>query len=65
MRVITYPQYTLLTALPNIFGKRRIKDGEMVQANKPETVIVYQDAEGKEPFTKWLNGLPLPICRRG
>ena len=29
----------------------------MVQANKPETVIVYQDAEGKEPFTKWLNGV--------
>ena len=29
----------------------------MAQATKPKKVIVYQDENGKEPFTNWLNGL--------
>ena len=34
-----------------------VKDEETVQPTGPKTVIVYQDARGKEPFTEWLHGL--------
>lgn len=27
-------------------------------------VIIYQDAAGKEPFTRWLNSLRDPVTRR-
>ncbi|HOO82863.1 MAG TPA: type II toxin-antitoxin system RelE/ParE family toxin [Alphaproteobacteria bacterium] len=29
----------------------------MAQPTEPKTVMVYQDENGKEPFTDWLNGL--------
>lgn len=34
-----------------------VKDEETVQPTGPKTVIVYQDAGGKEPLTEWLHGL--------
>lgn len=29
----------------------------MIKPVKPKTLMVYQDADGNEPFTNWLNGL--------
>ena len=29
----------------------------MIKPVKPRTLTVYQDADGNEPFTNWLNGL--------
>lgn len=34
-----------------------VRDEETVQAAETKTVIVYQDARGKEPFTEWLHNL--------
>jgi putative addiction module killer protein len=36
----------------------------MTRAGTPKTVLVYQDARGREPFTAWLNGLRDPKGRR-
>ncbi len=32
--------------------------------NSPKKVIIYQDASGKEPFTRWLKKLRDPSSRR-
>ena len=29
----------------------------MTRSVEPKTVLVYQEANGREPFTEWLNGL--------
>lgn len=36
----------------------------MTKATTPKTLIVYQEQNGSEPFTKWLNGLRDPKGRR-
>lgn len=36
----------------------------MTKNTLPKNVIVYQDAAGKEPFTKWLKNLRDPSTRR-
>jgi putative addiction module killer protein len=36
----------------------------MAQDVKPKTVLIFQDANGKEPFTEWLYGLRDQKTRR-
>lgn len=36
----------------------------MAASTKPKTVLIYQDANGREPFTEWLDGLRDPKGRR-
>ncbi|WP_374634495.1 type II toxin-antitoxin system RelE/ParE family toxin [Ferrovibrio sp.] len=36
----------------------------MTPAVAPKTVLVYQDADGREPFTSWLGGLRDHKARR-
>lgn len=50
--------------LPNIFGIYIIKSIAMVSNTTPKQVIVYQNAQGKEPFTDWLSNLRDPKGRR-
>ena len=50
--------------MPNIFGNSIVKGKSLVQTAKPKQVIVYQDGNGKEPFTDWLNDLRDQKSRR-
>jgi hypothetical protein len=34
-----------------------IKYDNIIKPVKPKTLTVYQDADGNEPFTNWLNSL--------
>lgn len=36
----------------------------MTNTSSPKKVIIYQDAAGVEPFTKWLKSLRDPTTRR-
>jgi putative addiction module killer protein len=43
--------------LPNIFGNLILGGISLVRAAAPKSVFIYRDANGREPFTEWLNGL--------